>query len=379
MSLTQSAAKSRTAKNRAGRAGQSHRASRALDVLVRTVAPIVFALVASGLMIAAMGADPLSFFADVVRLGLLGQGWQHTLTAMAPLLLVALGLIIAFRAQLWNLSYAGTYVLAAAIIAGVAPDVMAVLPFGLAILVLFAMALAVGAAVALVPALLKTRFGINEVVTSLMVSFITISGANLLIRGVLKDPAVSVPQTRVLDLQYMLPYVPGTRVHVGVVIALVMVVLAQVVLTQTAFGLRIDVMAKSPAAALHAGIDVKRLTIGVFVLSGMMIALAAAVDMLGLWGYSRAAWNPGYGDKILPFVFLARLSPLAAVPLVGFYALLATGGAVAAQRAGLSIDVLSVFVALVLFCMLAVEFAGRRRPAPGRWGHSYLRTRGGGT
>ncbi len=343
--------------------------SRGLDLLVRVIAPIALSLVVGGAILAAMGANPLAFYADVLRLGLAGSGWQQTLTAMAPLMLVALGLIIAFRAQLWNLGYNGAFALAAAVVAGIAPDVLAALPFGVALLALFAVALAVGAVVAIVPAWLKAVHGINEVVTSLMMSFIAIGAANLLVKGVFQDAAVSVPQTRVLELGLMLPFIPGTRVHVGFAIALVVVLLFHVVLTRTAFGLRIDMLGASPRAAAHAGVDVRRLTLTVFLLSGAMVALAAALDMLGLWGYMRTDWNPGYGDKILPFVFLARLNPLGSIPLVGFYALFATGGTIAAQRAGVSVDVLSVYVALILFFMVLIEALGERLPL----GRGYLR------
>lgn len=342
----------------------------ASELLMRTIAPLALALVASGVVIALLGANPFDFYADVVTLGLSGQGWQQTLTAMAPLLLVALGLIIAFRAQLWNLSYAGTYLLAAAVVAGIAPDLLAALPFAIAILALVLIALLIGAAVTFLPALLKARHGTNEVVTSLMMSFIAIGGANLLVKGPFQDPTVSVPQTRVLDLALMLPYLPGTRVHVGFVLALVIMVAAHFVLTKSSFGLKIDMLGANPRAAVHAGIRVKHLTIIIFLLSGGMIALAGAVDMLGLWGYMRAGWNPGYGDKLLPFVFLARLNPIGAIPLVGCYALLATGGTLAAQRAGLSVDVLLVIVALILFFMVLIEAVGARSRKLGR---SYLR------
>lgn len=351
---------------------QLHRLS---DVLVRSVAPIVLALIAGGILIALLGADPFAFYADVWRLGTQGAGLQQSLTAMAPLLLVALGLIIAFRAQLWNLGYGGSYLLAAAVVAGLAPDLFARVPYALALLLLTLAAVLTGALLGLVPALLKAYKGTNEVITSLMMSFIAISVANLLIRGVFKDPGVSVPQTRVLDLGNMLPFIPGTQVHIGVLIALGIMCVGHYVLTRTSLGLKIDMLGANPRAAAHAGLNVRRLIVLVFVCSSAMIALAALVDMLGLWGYSRAEWNPGYGDKILPFVFLARLSPLAAIPLVALYSVLATGGIIAAQRVGISVDVLSVLVALVLFFMVAIEFiATRATPRTRRlFGRSYLR------
>lgn len=340
----------------------------ALHVLLRTVAPIVLALVATGGIIAAMGVNPFEFYGNVVAFGLGGSGWQQTLTLMAPLLLISLGLIIAFRAQLWNLGYNGTYLLAAAVVAGSAPSIMGALPFGLAIVVLFGVALAVGAALAYLPALLKAKYGTNEIITSLMMSFIALSLANILVKGPFQDRSVTTAQTQVLDVGFMLPYLPGTRVHIGLIIALVLVLVFHVLLTRSSFGLKIDILGQNPRAAAHAGIRVNRLIMVVFILSSSMIALAGAIDMLGLWGYLRTNWNPSYGDKILPFVFLARLNPAGSIPLVAFYALLATGGTIAAQKAGLSVDFLLIIVALILFFMTLLELLGTRR----NLGKSYL-------
>ena len=339
-----------------------------LQVLIRTIAPLLLALAAAGGVIWAMGVNPVQFYGDIIALGLGGTGWQKSLTLMAPLLLIALGLIIAFRAQRWNLGYSGTYLLAAAVVAGTAPTIMQAVPFLLGVLLLLAMALAVGAAIGFLPALLKAKYGTNEIVTSLMMSFIAIGAANLLVKGPFQDPGVTVPQTRVLDLGLMLPFIPGTRIHVGFVIALVIVLAFHVILTRSAFGLKIDVLGASPKAATHAGINVKRLIVVVFLLSSGMIALAGAIDMLGLWGYMRTGFNPTYGDKILPFVFLARLNPLGSIPLVAFTAVLATGGTIAAQQVGLSVDFLLIIVALILFFMTVIELIGTRRDL----GASYL-------
>lgn len=342
--------------------------TRVFDVFVRTISPLLLALIAGGLVIWTLGANPFTFYGDIVRFGIAGDGWQQSLTAMAPLLFVALGLIVAFRAQLWNLGGAGIYLLAAAAVAGLAPALLGTFPFFAAVIVLSVIAFSVGLAVGLVPAILKARSGTNEIITTLMISFVAIGLANMLVRGILQDPDVTVPQTRVLDLSLMLPYVPGTRVHVGVIAAIIAAVIVHFVLTRSSFGTRIDMLGASPRAAAHAGVDVRRLTILVLLLSSGTIALAAAVDMLGVWGYTRTGWNPAYADKILPFVFLARLNPLGSVPLVAFYAVLATGGTLAAQRAGLNIDVLLVIVALVLLFMTIIEVLGRHRGL----GKSYL-------
>lgn len=335
--------------------------------LARKVAPTVFsslwpvlaALAAGSIIIWALGANPATFFAAVIRFGLAGDAWQQSLIAMAPLTLIALGQIISFRAGLWNLSYTGTYLLAAAVVAGLAPQLVGVMPSWASAALVTVLAVLVGGLLGVIPAWLKTRNGANEVVTSLMVSFVAMGLASLLVRGPLQDPAVTVPQTRVLPLEYMLPFLPGSSVHTGLALALIALVIAHVALTQTSFGVRVDMLGANPTATRHAGVNIGRLTLLVFVLSGVAFALAAAVDMLGLWGYMRADFKPNYGDLILPFVFLARLNPLGSLPFVGFFAVFSTGGTLAAQQAGLSVDVLLVMVALVLFFMV-LTLRGRR-------------------
>jgi simple sugar transport system permease protein len=100
------------------------------------------------------------------------------------------------------------------------------------------------------------------------------------------------------------------------------------------------------------------------------VGAAAAADILGVWGYARANWNPAYGDTVIPFVFLARLNPLAVVPFIAFFAVLSTGGDLAAGNANLPTDFLLVLVALILLFMTLIEFVGRRREL----GQSYLTT-----
>jgi simple sugar transport system permease protein len=287
---------------------------------------------------------------------------------MAPLLLIALGLIIVFRAGIWNLGYDGQYLLGAALVAGFGPSLLAKWPAPLAYAVLFGVAGCAGALWTLVPAVLKAWYETNEIITTLMMSFIGIGVANILVKGPFQDRAVNIPQTRTIPFGKLLPNLSGTRVHVGVLLALGAVVVVHYLLTRTSFGLRLSVLGANPRTAGHVGINVRRVIVTSFVWSGFLIGVAAAVDILGLWAYVRANWNPGYGNAVIPFVFLARLNPLAVVPFVAFYAVLSTGGDLAAQQANLPTDFLLVLVALILLFMTVIEFLGRR----GDLGRSYL-------
>jgi general nucleoside transport system permease protein len=347
---------------------RSRSVARVIDLLVRSLVPVVLALIAGGILLLILGRDPLSFYSDIWHGGVQQGSWQDSAMRMAPLLLIAVGLIFVFRANIWNLGYDGQFLLAAAVLSGWGPSLVTHVPLWLAMTLLFLVAAGVGAAWTLIPAGLKAAYETNEIITTLMMSFIGVGLANILVKGPFQDPAVNIPQTKVLPLEKMLPAIPSTRIHVGVLVALFAAIVAYYVLTRTAFGLRVQVLGANPRAARHVGVRVRKLIMSSFLVSGALIGAAAAADILGVWGYARANWNPAYGDTVIPFVFLARLNPLAVIPFIAFFAVLSTGGDLAAQNANLPTDFLLVLVALILIFMTLIEFIGRRREL----GKSYL-------
>ncbi len=349
--------------------------ARPVDSIALSVGPIILALLTCGLLLALIGRDPVAFFRDIVQAGLLSKsGFQDTVTRMAPILLIGAGLIVAFRGSLWNLGGNGQYLLAFAVIAGIAPGVLSALPTALGWVVLCLIGMVVGAAWTLVPSLLKVRYGLNEIVTSLMMTFIGVSLANLLIKGPFRGPTV-IPQTLVVDPSLMFVDLPGTRIHIGVVVALVVVVLVHLMLTRSSFGTRLDVLGANPRAALHLGIDVPRMIVVTFLISGALIGLAAAVDMLGIFGYMRADWDPDYALKVVPLVFLARLNVIAVIPFAAFFGVLSIGGEYAARKANVPNVFLLLVVGLILLFMVVTQFLSDRRARgepilPARWRRS---------
>jgi simple sugar transport system permease protein len=192
-----------------------------------------------------------------------------------------------------------------------------------------------------------------------MMSFIGIDLASILIKGPFHDSSTPLPQTAVISK--LIPNIPGTRIHGGLLVAFAAILVVHYVLTRTAWGLRLQIMGANPRAARHFGIDLPRLIIVAFLVSGFLVGLAAAADILGLQGYIRTGWNPAYGDTIIPFVFLARLNALAVVPFIAFFSVVSTGGDLAAANANLSTNFLLVLVALILLFMTVIEYLGRRR------------------
>src|SRR6266566_2657039 len=167
---TESARGSGIAAARRGRM-RSLRAERLLDVVIRSVGPVLLALGAGALLLLALGRDPVTFYRAVCDGGVAAGAWQDSAISMAPFLLIAAGLTVIFRANIWNLGYNGQFLLGAALVSGYAPGLERDVPLWLAFSLLFLLAGAVGAAWTIVPALLKAWYGTNEIVTTLMMSF----------------------------------------------------------------------------------------------------------------------------------------------------------------------------------------------------------------
>jgi simple sugar transport system permease protein len=323
---------------------------------LRLMLPAALAVTVGGLILTALGKDPLAYYGYVVKRGLLSWGGlQETLNRMAPLLLIAAGLIVAFRAGLWNLGGDGQFLLAAVVTAALGPALIGVLPRAALLIVCMVAAALTGALWSLIPAVLKARYGVNEVVSSLMMSFLGTSCANLLVKTVLRDASTSVPRTPDLPVDERLPQIFHTHIHAGVLIALVAVVAVHLMITRTAFGLKVQVVGANPAAALHAGLNVGRLTIATFALSASLVGLAGSIEILGVWGTVRADWNPAFGLLVVPVVFLARLNGYAVIALTLCLSALMIGAESAARRTDVQQHYVWVLLALLLIFLAVVE------------------------
>jgi simple sugar transport system permease protein len=333
-----------------------------LGAAVRLALPILLALAAGGAVLLALGKDPLAYYGFVVQRGLLSwAGLQESVIRSAPLLLIAAGLIVAFRAGIWNLGVDGQFLLAAVVSAALAPALIGHLPRWAMLVICLAAAAAVGAAWSVIPALLKARAGVNEIITTLMMSFLGISLANVLVKLFFRDPTTTVPQTATLPVEDRLPRLFDTTVHSGILIALAAVLLVHLMMTRTAFGLRLQVVGANPRAAVHAGLDVGRLTLATFALSAGLAGLGGAVEILGVWGTVRADWNPAFGLLVVPLVFLARFNGVAVIAFVFGFSVLMIGGESASRRLGVPTTFILVLVALLLIFLAVMEYQDHLR------------------
>ena len=324
----------------------------------RAAAPVVYGLVAGGVLLLVLGKNPVAFYWTTLQSGLFTwSGLMQTIIRLAPLLLMSAGFIVAFQAGLWNIGGDGQFLMAAAVVGGLGVPLVNALPFWLALILLCIIGFVVGGLWTIVPSVLKAYYGINEIISVLMMSYVGINLANMLIKGPFLTTHAFMPQTDVIPFNYLLPYIPGTRIHVGIIIALVVLAVVHYMQTRTGYGLRLRMLGLNPKAAVHAGINVKRDIMTAFALSGALIGLAAAVEVLGVWGYVRADWNPAFGMTLFAIVFLAGLNVMVVIPFVFFFAVIQIGGHEAARQAELPNDFLLLLVGLILFFMVLTEWA----------------------
>jgi general nucleoside transport system permease protein len=337
------------------------RASRWATAAALALIPVGLAFVVSTVILALLGVDPLAFYRDILTAGVVREsGRFDVITRMAPVLLIGCGLVFAFRASLWNLGMDGQFLLAATFVAGLGPAVVAAVPVVVGWVTLSLLGVVIAAAWTLIPSVLKARYGINEIVTTLMMTFIGINLAIVLVSGPFDGPG-AVPQTEVLPRDTMLADLPGTTIHIGVIVSLVACLLTWLVFARTSFGMRLDVMGANPRAAAHMGIDVPRLIVVAFLVSGALVGLAAAMDIQGVFGYMRADWNPAYGLAVVPLVFLARMNALALIPFAALFSLLSIGGLYAARQARIPSDFVLLFMGILLLFMVGTQYLSDRR------------------
>lgn len=285
-----------------------------------------------------------------------------TLVRSVPLILGGLAVTIAFRAGVWNIGVEGQILAGAACCTALgllAPR----WPSGLAIpAVLLAGAIA-GAGWAGIAAVLRYRFGVLEVISTIMLNFIALYAVGYLVRGPLQEPLRIYPQSSEIVETLQLPrLVEGTRLHPGLVIAIAAAVGLWWYLTRTAGGFRIRAAGANPSAAWSAGsVDVSRTAAVAFLASGALAGLAGAIEVTGVTFALYETISPGYGYTAIAVALLARLDPLLVIPSGILFGALEAGAGAMQRDAGVPAVLVAVITATVLLMMLAARTSWRVR------------------
>jgi general nucleoside transport system permease protein len=284
------------------------------------------------------------------------RGLAELTVKATPLILIAVGLAIGFRGGIWNIGAEGQFAVGAV---GGSSVALAVYPDG-GVWLLPLMCLAgilSGMAWAAIPALLKTRFNANEILVSLMLTYVAILLLGTLVYGPLRDPeGLNFPESRLFQPSATLPLLwGGTRAHAGFLVALLAVAIAWVFLQFHLVGFAIKVLGQAPRAARFAGFSANRLVWICFLISGACAGLAGTFEAAGPVGQLVPALPVGYGFTAIIVAFLGRLHPLGILLAGLLLALTYIGGETAQITMTLPSAITSVFQGFFLFFLLAVD------------------------
>lgn len=326
-------------------------------VYLTPVLAVLLTVVAGIALFAALGVDPvravsiifISPFTDAYNL-------SELILKATPLILIAIGLALGFRAGVWNIGAEGQFVIGALCGGAVALAFYNVQGVWLLPLMCLA-AVAGGMAWAAVPAFLRTRFGTNEILVSLMLTYVAILLLSALVTGPLRDPdGFNFPESRIFHDSALLPKLfDEGRAHVGFLVALLAAAAGWVLLGRHVVGFQIRLMGQSPRAARFAGFREKRIIWFCLMASGGLAGLAGVFEASGSVEQLVPALPMGYGFTAIIVAFLGRLNPLGIV-LAGFViAVTYIGGEAAQIEMQLPAAVTRVFQGLLLFFLLGMD------------------------
>jgi general nucleoside transport system permease protein len=326
---------------------------------LRYVLPAVaigIGLFLGALVLSFMGAHPGEAYQEMAR-GAFGSvyGLSETLVKATPLLLAGLGVGIAFQAGFWNIGAEGQLYMGA-----MGGTWMALtypgLPAPLLQPLMIVTGCMAGAFWGLIPAVLRTRWRVNEIITTLMGNYIAILWVDFLVYGPWKDPRTfGFPFAPPLLPTARLPSMPGNRVHLGLLLGLLAATALTMMFKHTRLGYEIRIIGLSPGAARYAGMNLTRTTLLVMALSGRLAALAGVCEVAGVQGQLKHGLSPGYGYTAIIVAWLARLDPWATIVVSVLLGGLLVGSDMLQIAMNLPVAVAYMLQGLILFAVLGVE------------------------
>ena len=332
---------------------QRERVSQRQELFI-TVVAIGFALFLSGIFIAFNGANPFVAFWKIITSSFgSAYGLSETIVKSIPLIFTGLSVAIALNSKIWNIGaegqlYFGAIVATAFVMHG------PVLPMPIMLAVLMVLGALGGAIWAAIPALLKIKFKMNEVISTLLLNYVAMNIADYFLFGAWKGKD-NFPYTPEFPIQAKLPRIGFGRVHIGIFIALILVVVIYFIINNTKTGYRLRLTGSSLKAAKYAGVNINKMMFYVFLCSGALAGLAGIVQVSGIEYKLHQHISSGYGYSGIIVAWLARSNPYIIVAFAFFLSILLKGADSLQIAMHLPAAVGVVTQSLILFAILGSE------------------------
>jgi simple sugar transport system permease protein len=336
------------------------------QTLIVPVAVAGIALAVSSVVLLAAGANPLLALSALLQ-GAAGDGFAlvDTLIKTVPLVLTGLAVAIAFRSGVWNIGAEGQ-LLMGALAATAAGGATAALPFPLPLVCALGSGVTAGALWAWLAVALKLRRNVSEVIATIMLNFVAVRLVGWAVHGPLMEAAARYPQSDPLPATARLPTFAG-GLHLGVVLAALLVPAVWVVLHRTTVGFRWRATGENAHATRVAGLDPAGALVTAMLASGGLAGLAGAIEVTGVTGRLFEQFSGGQGYTAIAVALLARLHPIGVAASALFFGALAAGSGAMQRTAGVSAVFVAIVQATVILALLAADspwLARRRPPAP---------------
>lgn len=330
-------------------------------ILVPVLA-VLMALGIGAILIIAVGGNPLGAYWSLFE-GAFGSrsGIAETGAIFIPLLILSLGLAVAFRCHLWNMGAEGQMymgALAGVLVALYFPG----LPAALLIPLLLVVGFLGGAFWGAIPGLLRAKFKLNMVVTTIMLNFVAMFFINYLVFGPMREPGSWNNWTVPISFSARLPkLILGTRLHVGFFIAIVLMFLVYLLLQKMVFGARIKAVGLGPEAASYMGIPISKTMVLAMIISGGLAGLAGIIEISGIHHRLFTGFTQGYGYLAIITTWLGKAHPIGVSLGALFFAALISGGEQLHRATGLPRAFVAAIQGIMLLTMLLSEYLVRRK------------------
>lgn len=326
-------------------------------VLLVSAAAVVAALIAVGILLWAYGIPPLHGYRTFFR-GSLGtiRGLRETMRNTIPLLLCGVGLTLAFRVRFWNIGAEGQLLMGAVAASGVA--LFSNLPASLLLPAMFLAGFGAGGVWGVISAVLKTKLGVNDVITTLMLNYIAVYLVYYLVHGPWRAPGLwGLAFSDFFPAAALIPVIHGTRIHwPTLVMGFLFAIALYVLVTHTKRGFEICVVGENPDAARFAGINHTKAILFTVLISGGLAGIAGVGEVAGVHHLLRSPGDVslGFGFSAIIVAWLARRNPLAVVLTAPLFGAMMAGG-VGLRGMGVSFQVVNVLQGLIVFFLIGGE------------------------
>jgi simple sugar transport system permease protein len=347
---------------------------RQLPLLAPALIAFAVATIGGALLLLATGHNVINAFTALI-IGAFGSlhNISESLLKTVPLLLCGLAVAVAFRAGLWNIGAEGQLLLGALAAAALAPMLQKTPPLLAIVMMLGGGALA-GAAWGALPGWMKAHRHVQEVISTILFNFIAIELVRYAVHGPLQEAGGNFPQTSALpETMRLLRFLPPTRLHVGVIVALVAAVATSIFLVRTVAGYQLRALGANPVAARYAGMRIDHLTMLALTISGGIAGLAGAVEYSGVTFRLYENFSPGYGYTAIAVALMGKLNPLTIIGTAFMFGALEAGAGNMQRQANISAVVVEVMQGLVVLSIAATS-AYQLRKAKGKQGEQIKKT-----